>query len=188
MRKPGTGMRFQASYSKRYMHGELDFDRLVEQHYAALYRFAFSLAGNESDAGDLVQETYLILLNKAAGIADPAKVKSWLFTTLYRNFLGRRKHLVRFPHHEVSEVETDLPEVAPELGPADWRKVTDALAAIDEVFRGPIALFYLEDYSYPDIARILDVPLGTVKSRISRGIALLQRAMVERVREVEGAA
>jgi RNA polymerase sigma factor (sigma-70 family) len=169
------------------MHGELDFDRLVDQHYAALYRFAFSLAGNESDAGDLVQETYHTLLTKAAGISDQGKVKSWLFTTLYRLFLGRRKHLVRFPHHEVSEVENDLPDVPPQLGPADWRRATDALAAIDEVFRAPVALFYLEDCSYPEIARILDVPLGTVKSRISRGIALLQRMMIERVRIEEGA-
>lgn len=169
------------------MRGELDFDRLVEQHYAALYRFAFSLAGNESDAGDLVQETYYTLLSKAAGITDPTKVKTWLFTTLYRFFLGRRKHLVRFPHHEVSEVETDLPGVPPELGPADWQKVTDALTCLDEVFRAPVALFYFNDYSYPEIAQILEVPLGTVKSRISRGIALLQRVMIERVRVEEGA-
>lgn len=169
------------------MHGELDFDRLVEQHYAALYRFAFSLAGSESDAGDLVQDTFHTLLAKAAGIADHSKVKSWLFTTLYRHFLGRRKHRVRFPHHEVAEVEDELPDVAPDLGPADWRQVTDALARLDEVFRAPVALFYLEDYSYPEIARILDVPLGTVKSRISRGIALLQRAVLAGVREEEEA-
>jgi RNA polymerase sigma factor (sigma-70 family) len=163
------------------MHGEMDFDALVEQHYAALYRFAFSLAGNESDAGDLVQDAFHTLLIKSAGIADLTKVKSWLFTTLYRHFLGRRKHLVRFPQHELGEVENELPEILPELGPADWQQVTDALAKVDEVFRAPVALYYLEEYSYPEIARILEVPLGTVKSRISRGIAHLQHAILARV-------
>jgi len=162
------------------MRGDIDFESLVGQHYASLYRFAFSLCGNESDAGDLVQETFEILMAKSSQIVNATKAKSWLFTTLYRLFLGRRKHLVLFPHHEVAEVADELPTVPPEPPTrADWPLLVASLAAMDELFRAPVALFYLEEYSYAEIATVLDVPLGTVKSRIARGIALLQRSIVE---------
>jgi len=161
------------------MRGDIDLERLADQHYAPLYRFALSLCTNENDACDLVQETFYLLAAKNHQIDDPSKVKSWLFTTLYRMFLGRRRRLVRFPHYELDEVEEQLPETPPQIGRVDWPVVADCLARLDEAFRGPVALFYLEDYSYDEIAKILEVPLGTVKSRISRGIASLQRMMIE---------
>ena len=161
------------------MRGDMDLERLVDQHYAALYRFALSLAGHESDAVDLVQETYYLLASKGHQLHDPTKVKSWLFTTLYRLFTGGRRRLVRFPQHELAEVEEELPAVLPEPPHrSDWNVLSQCLVRLDETFRAPIALFYLEDYSYQDIAQILRVPLGTVKSRISRGIVALQAMMV----------
>jgi RNA polymerase sigma factor (sigma-70 family) len=61
----------------------------------------------------------------------------------------------------------------------DTTMVVDALARLDEAFRAPVALSYLEDYSYEEIAEILEIPLGTVKSRIARGIAQLQQALLK---------
>jgi RNA polymerase sigma-70 factor (ECF subfamily) len=158
------------------MRGEPDFEQLVEEHHAPLYRFALSLAHDESEAADLVQEAFYIWAAKGHQLTDPARVKSWLFTTLHREFLGRRRRLARFPHHELSEVEAELPD-APPAPPErlDWRVLADCLAKVDPTFQAPVALFYLEDYSYNEIAAILGVPLGTVKSRISRGIAQLQQ-------------
>ena len=70
------------------------FAQLVDAHYAPLYRFALSLARNGSDAGDLVQQTFFIWATKGHGLRELSKVKSWLFTTLYREFLrGRRRDL-----------------------------------------------------------------------------------------------
>jgi len=163
------------------MRSDLDFALLVDQHYAALYRFAISLAGNESDARDLVQETFQIWAVKGHQLEDPAKVKTWLFTTLHREFLARRRRMLRFPHFELAEVGDELPDVPPEIpGRADWRVVTDCLSRMDQIFQAPVALFYLEDYSYNEIAAILEIPLGTVKSRIARGIGQLQRVLVQR--------
>jgi RNA polymerase sigma-70 factor (ECF subfamily) len=157
------------------MRGDMDLERLVEQHYAALYRFALSLSGHESDASDLVQETFYVLATKGHQLVDSTKVKSWLFTTLYRAFTGGRRRLLRFPHHNLMEVEAELPALLPEPpSHSDWAMVSQCLVRLDETFRAPIALFYLEDYSYKDIAEVLQVPLGTVKSRIARGIAALQ--------------
>ena len=163
------------------MRSDLDFERLVDQHYATLYRFAASLCGNESDAADMVQQTYYLLATRNHQIADVTKVKSWLFTTLYRMFLGRQRRSIRFVHQELSEVEHDLPEVPPPPTTIDWESVARSLTQLDETFRAPIALFYLEDHSYGEIAEILDVPLGTVKSRIARGIRAMQRMLMDRI-------
>lgn len=163
------------------MRGDLDLERLVDQHYAALYRFALSLCGHESDACDLVQETFFLLATKGHQLTDHSKVKGWLFTTLFRLFTGGRRRLIRFPQQQLADVEEELLEVPAEPpSRVDWDVLSQCLARLDEIFRAPVALFYLEDYSYNDIAEILHVPLGTVKSRIARGIASLQTMMIER--------
>src|SRR5690242_6311951 len=82
---------------------ELDFEKLVEDYYMALYRFAFSLSRQESDAADLTQQTFLLWASKGHQLRDPSKVKTWLFTSLYRQFLSRRRHQERF----VESAETE---------------------------------------------------------------------------------
>ena len=153
-----------------------DFEGLVAQYYEPLYQFAFSLARAEADACDLTQQTFLVWATKGHQLRDPDKVKTWLFTTLHRLFLESRRRYKRFPHHELESVEVELPVVQPHLFSAlDTRKALDALGRVDETFQAPVALFYLQDCSYNEIAAILELPLGTVKSRISRGIAQLQK-------------
>jgi RNA polymerase sigma-70 factor (ECF subfamily) len=157
------------------MSQETDFEKLVDAWYPSLYRFAFSLTRQESDACDLTQETFLIWAQKGHQVRDDTKVKSWLFTTLYREYLQRHRRRVRFPEVEFGDVESELPEVPPPSPERiDRHGVLKALARLDLNFQAPLALFYLEDHTYPEIAEILQVPLGTVKSRISRGIAQLQ--------------
>src|ERR1700747_437279 len=74
----------------------IDFNALVDSFYAALYRFALSLSRRESDAADLVQQTFYIWALKGHQLRDESKVKTWLFMTLYREFLARRRHDDRF--------------------------------------------------------------------------------------------
>ena len=162
------------------MTPDVDFERVVDLHYASLYRFAFSLTRNESDASDLVQQAFYIWATKGHQLHDKSKVKSWLFTTLHREYLEKHRKIVRFPQVDLAEVEGELPGVGPaSLNRIDGAAVLQALARVEQPFQAPVALFYLEDYSYPEIAEILKVPLGTVKSRISRGIAQLQQLMRE---------
>jgi RNA polymerase sigma-70 factor (ECF subfamily) len=158
------------------MPGQSEFEGLVNQHYAALYRFALSLAGQEADACDLTQQAFYIWARKGHQLKDPAKAKSWLFTTLHREFLLRQRRLTRFPHQPLETVDLPLcdPQVARHL---DGAAVVQALVRLDEPFRAPLALFYLEDYSYQGIADVLRIPLGTVKSRIARGLAQLQKLL-----------
>lgn len=158
----------------------MDFNELVETHYRGLFQFALSLARSEADAGDLTQETFLRWAQKGAQLRDATKVKSWLYTTLYRLFLGRQRHVTRFPHDEIGDAENRLPVVEPEaIRAMEGQDVMAALAEIDEVFRTPLVLFYLEDHSYQEIAEILDVPPGTVMSRLWRGKEQLRARLAD---------
>jgi len=160
-------------------HG-LDFESVVAQFYEPLYQFAFSLTHSEADACDLAQETFYVWATKGHQLRDESKVKTWLFTTLHRQFLQSRRRLVRFPQEDLEAVKLQLPAIASVASRhLDARQAVAALAQVDEVYRAPLALFYLDDTPYKDIAEILEIPLGTVKSRISRGIAQLQVLLAE---------
>lgn len=175
---PGTVAPAQDSYNQE--HGcELDFQAIVEAHYAPMFRFAMSLARTENDACDLVQGTFLVWASKGQQLRDPSRVKSWLFTTLHRRFLETQRRSSRFPHHEISEVVQELPILEPNLvDRLDGQGAVELLSHIDPQFKAAVALYYLEDYSYPEIAGILEIPLGTVKSRIARGLGQLRELLL----------
>lgn len=159
-----------------------DFTQLVDAHYAPLYRFALSLAKNPADASDLTQQTFFIWARKGDQLRDAAKVKSWLFTTLYREFLrGRRRadHVTALEDLPPGETEPAAPEVDVVAG-MDAGLVVETLQSVDEVYRVPLTLFYLEDLAYREIAEVLEVPIGTVMSRLSRGKAQLRAALARK--------
>jgi RNA polymerase sigma factor (sigma-70 family) len=155
------------------------FTQLVDAHYTALYRFALSLARNASDACDLVQQTFFIWATKGEGLRDESKAKSWLFTTLYREFLrGKRRDQRATSIEDLPVQERDIAtEDIDRVARLDAATVMTALQSVDEVFRAPLMLFYLEELSYVEIAELLSVPIGTVMSRLSRGKAQLRCAL-----------
>ncbi len=164
--------------TKRFMNSADQFETVVCEHYEPLFRFAMSLTRSESDAGDLTQQTFCIWATKGHQLRDISRVRPWLFTTLHRTFLNARRREGRFPHHELGEVADQLPVLSTEpANQADCSLVLPALAKVDDVYQAAVALFYLEDCSYKDIAEILDVPVGTVKSRIARGITQLREIL-----------
>src|SRR6266436_4536606 len=156
-----------------------DFEQIVSEYYESLYKFAFSLTHVEADACDLTQQTFYIWAIKSHQLRDRSKVKSWLFTILHREFLTTRKRAIRFPHFELIEDSENLPSVAPEIvNKLDAARAVEFLSQVQEPFRAALSLFYMEDYSYKEIAHILEVPLGTIRSRISRGLAQLQELIL----------
>lgn len=161
------------------MNSADQFEAMVSEHYEPLLRFAMSLTRVESDALDLTQHTFHVWATKGHQLRDFTKVKAWLYTTLHRAFLNMRRRHSRFPHQDLEEVIDQLPAVSPVLADqVDSLQVLPALAKIDETYQAAVALYYLEDYAYKDIAFILDVPVGTVKSRIARGIAQLRAILL----------
>ena len=160
---------------------EVDYEQAVNSFYEPLYGFAYSLSGNENDACELTQETFARLLSKSAQVREESKLKSWLFTTLYRVFLGWKSRERRLPHLEISSVEHELPPVAAELVDMMERDtVRDALLKIDERYRVPLMLYYLEEHSYEEIAELLEIPIGTVMSRLSRAKVLMRQCLAAR--------
>ena len=160
------------------MADNLKFESLVERYYAPLYQFAFSLTRAEADACDLTQQTFTVWATKGHQLRDNSKVKTWLFTTLHREFLNSRRRQTRFPHLDLDAAEAELPSVSPvAVSRLDTAQVLDTLTRVDEVYQAAVALFYLQDCSYNEMAEILGVPLGTVKSRLARGISQLQQLL-----------
>ncbi|TVR49590.1 MAG: RNA polymerase sigma factor [Puniceicoccaceae bacterium] len=155
-----------------------DFSSIVDAYYRDLFRFALSLARNPDDAADLTQQTFFIYAEKQHTVRNEKAVKSWLFTTLYREFLRNRRHANRFepmsvedgPNHEPTESDDPITAV-------DAQTALDCLQQLDDTFRAPLTLFYLEDFSYQEIANVLDIPIGTVMSRLSRGKSQIRKRL-----------
>jgi RNA polymerase sigma-70 factor (ECF subfamily) len=166
--------------------GRLDFESLVNAYHRPLYRFALSLTHSEDEASELTQQTFYILATKGHQLYDVSKVKTWLFTTLHRQFLQARRRESRFPHYELEKVGNGLPSIAPAMMERlDATSVLQALAELDELHRAPLTLFYLDEHSYKEIAEILEIPVGTVQSRIARGKAQLHRILTQREPAIE---
>lgn len=146
-----------------------------------LYRFALSLSRQESDAADLTQQTFFLWASKGHQLRDESKVKTWLFTSLYREFLGRKRQQDRFVDAE-SNAEAISAQAVPAsvVNQLDGDIVQRALLALEEIYRAPLTLFYLQQHSYKEIAETLEIPIGTVMSRISRGKEQLRQALADR--------
>ena len=162
------------------MVSDLDFEQLVNLYYQPLYRFALSLTRTETDAGDLTQQTFYIYETKGHQLRDRAKVKAWLFTTMHREYLNSQRRALRFPHFALEQVDGELPSAPVEsFAHLDAESVLEALSKVDEPHQAALALFYLEDYSYQEMADMLGVPIGTIKSRLARGVARLREILAD---------
>ncbi|BCX46514.1 RNA polymerase sigma factor [Haloferula helveola] len=156
-----------------------EFEELVDAHYEPLYRFALSMAKNRETAADLVQQTFCIWAQKGHQLKDRSKAKTWLFTTLHREFLSHARKSKRYSDEELTEAVAGRLEATEDEADRhmDAQRALDLLGELDETFRAPITLFYLQQHSYKEIASILDIPIGTVMSRISRAKETLRKRM-----------
>jgi RNA polymerase sigma-70 factor (ECF subfamily) len=158
---------------------KIDLQAIVSKYYASLYRFGLALAKNESEAADLMQETFLILAKHEKRIREPEKIKAWLFTTLRREFLRKIRIHTAHPEVEFQPEEYEIPEIESDaLRTIDGRTALAAVEKVEESNRSALELFYLADLSCKEIASTLGVPIGTVMSRLSRGKAQLRRALL----------
>lgn len=155
-----------------------EFQELVDANYQALFRFAVSLTRDPDRAGDLVQQTFCIWAEKGDQLRDRTKAKTWLFTTLHREFLSQRRKASRFSDECADTAAERLSATEDDADrQMDGQRALELLGELDETFRAPLALFYLQQHSYKEIAEILEIPIGTVMSRISRAKEILRRQM-----------
>lgn len=157
---------------------EQTFEEAVSAYYEPLYRFALGLSRSEADAADLTQRAFERFGEKSSVLRDKTKTKTWLFTTLYRDFLQQKRHTSRFPHSELDETfDATIVELPRAEMAADANTAVAALNEMEEPFRSTLVLFYLQEHSYKEIADVLDVPIGTVMSRLARGKEMLRARM-----------
>lgn len=149
-------------------------EQLVADHYEGLYRYAYRLAGSAADAADLTQEAFCKAQMRLHQLREPDRAKAWLFSILRNDYLHRLR--TERTHREAplgppDELPAPAPDPAPDIEPDELQRALDTLP---EPFRTPLILFYFEEFSYRDIAEHMDVPIGTVMSRLARAKAQLR--------------
>lgn len=154
------------------------FEAFVEANYQAAYRFAFSLSGNHADACDITQQAFYLAHTRAEQLRDASKRKQWVFTILHREFLRTRRREKAHPQTALEFSEPELPLISVDHATLlDSQTVLLVLQSLEENFRSPLVLFYLDQLSYKEIAAALEVPIGTVMSRLARGKQMLRQRL-----------
>lgn len=173
---------------RRYLAGDAGaFATLVERHQARVYGLCLRVTGDPEDAADATQEAFVSALRKLGQFRGDAAFTTWMHRVAVNACYDLLRKRSRQPMLHLATDE-DLP--TPEAGPpapdhadevAGTHDAAAALARIPEEFRVALVLADVQDLPYEQIAKILDVPVGTVKSRVFRGRIALARAIgVER--------
>ena len=162
----------------------------------SLYNFAYRLTLDEDDARDLVQDTYLRALRFIDSFKKGTNAKAWLFRILKNGFINeyrkKRREPVKVDYQEVEEFynsEDSGKTITPDLRVDMLRnlvgdEISGALNALDVEFKTVIILCDLEGFKYEEIAGIMDIPVGTVRSRLHRARQLLKVKLAEYAREM----
>ena len=172
-----------------------DRERFVDdamEHMPSLYTAAMRMTRNSSDAEDLVQETYLKAFRAYDGFEEGTNLKAWLYRILTNTFINTYRAKKRRPEADVEDVEdlylyhrlvgyggSNLGRSAEDevLSRFTDEAVKTAIESLPESFRMTVLLADVEGFSYKEIAGIMDVPVGTVMSRLHRGRGALQKAL-----------
>ena len=177
------------------MADKTKFSDQAMQYMDALYTAALRLTHNAADAEDLVQETYLKAYRAYGGFEEGTNLRAWLYRILTNTFINNYRSKKRRPD------ETDIDEIedlylyrrlggleaaaagrSAEEELLDWftdAEVKEAVEALPEQFRMAVLLADVEGFSYKEIAEILDIPIGTVMSRLHRGRKALQKRLYD---------
>jgi RNA polymerase sigma factor (sigma-70 family) len=153
--------------------------KLVDDNYSALYRYAYRLSGSAADADDLTQDSFCKAQLNLAQLRDPSRARPWLFSIL-RNAYLHRVRADRQARCVSLEGIGDLAEPSPEpLPDIDPEQLQMALNELSEVYRTPLILYYFDDFSYREIAEQMELPIGTVMSRLARAKAWLRGRLIQ---------
>lgn len=156
--------------------GERAFAELLRRHQGKVRGLLMRLTSDRNLADDLAQEVFLRAYRGLCGFEGRARFSTWLYRIAYNVYLNHRarsRELAALP--ENFESGAQAPETSMSAARSDLRRDLDAaIAALPERYRAVVMLYYLEDVSYPEIAEILDLPLGTVKTHLHRAKRMLR--------------
>jgi RNA polymerase sigma-70 factor (ECF subfamily) len=149
---------------------------LVEDHYEAVYRFAYRLCGNAQDAEDLTQEAFCVAQTRLRQLRSTDRARAWLFTIVRNIYLQQHRRTLPVGRTALDEVP-DPSSASDSLTAGesvDEAHLHQALLRLPETYRTPLLLYYFGEFSYREIAEILGLPVGTVMSRLARAKAQLR--------------
>lgn len=168
-----------------------DFNEEILPHLDAIYNFALKLTANSDDAEDLVQDTIVKAYRFFSSYEKGTNAKGWLFRILKNSYINNYRKASRQPHKvDYDEIEPFYETIRSEqsdttdmesrmYGEMMDDDVTSALNRLPEDFRTVVLLCDIEGFSYEEIANMVDVPIGTIRSRLHRGRNLLKAELTD---------
>jgi RNA polymerase sigma-70 factor, ECF subfamily len=177
------------------MADQADFETVAMEHLPSLYSGAYRMTHNKADAEDLVQETYLKAYRSFHGFEAGTNLRAWLFRIMTNTYINMYRQKQRRPNQQELDNVEDLflyrrigGQEAAKLGRTTEdevlekfteSEVSDAVKSLPDAFRIPVLLADVEGFSYKEIAELLEIPIGTVMSRLHRGRKALQKQLFE---------
>jgi len=160
-----------------------DLTQLVADHHAVLYRYAYRLTGSSADAEDLTQQVFLIAQTKLEQVRSQESVRAWLFAVLRNAYLKSHRKKIPLPAASLDFDVESIPAEPPTPDQIDGEELQAALDDLPAEFKVVLLLFYFEHRSYKEISEQLDLPIGTVMSRLSRAKGHLRARLFDRSAE-----
>ncbi len=158
------------------------YQEYILPHFQIMFNSAWRLSGNREDAEDLVQETFFYAIKNFSQLRDRNKCKYWLFAILKNLFLkeiekGKKRLEMEFDlfsnHlHDINNIENEL------IKDETKKNIRALIDKMDDRLKRPILMFYYERLSYKEVAESLNIPIGTVMSRIARGKVFLKKELI----------
>jgi RNA polymerase sigma-70 factor (ECF subfamily) len=177
--------------TKKEIRKQSDFNEEIIPHLDALYNFGLRLTSDPNDAEDLVQDTIVKAYRFFSSYEKGTNAKAWLFRILKNSYINNYRRKSKKPQQvDYDEVATFYETIRAErtdtsdLEDTMYRElidddITNALDEIPEDFRTVVLLCDVEDFTYEEIANMLDVPIGTIRSRLHRGRNLLKAQLMD---------
>ena len=157
----------------------MDVAQLVAEHHRAVHAYAFRLSGSIPDAEDLTQQVFLVAQQKLGQLRKEGSARSWLFAILRNCFLKNRQRRRPVPAASLQLNINTVPAEIPEEEDIDLERLQQAINQLPDGFRLVLVMFYFEERSYREIAEGLDLPIGTVMSRLARAKQHLRSKLFE---------
>jgi RNA polymerase sigma-70 factor (ECF subfamily) len=194
-----TGPTGSDAYTSSAALSRDEFQALLVDVLPSAYGYALRLCRARADAEDLVQEAALLAFRGAHGFAAGTNFKAWFFRIVTTCFWGRHRQARRRPqtvdlddtpdlYLYAQSAQNGLPYTGDDpcallLDKLGTERVADAIAQLPEEFAVVCTLYFVEDFAYQEIADVLDVPVGTVRSRLHRGRKMLQKTLWQAARD-----
>lgn len=158
----------------------MEIAQLVAEHHQVVYRYAYRLTGSVPDAEDLTQQVFLTAQERLSQLRKEDSARGWLLAILRNYFLKLRQKRRPIPAENLGFDVQTVPTVIPKETDIDRERLQQALDELPTKFRLVLTMFYYEACSYREIADRLDLPIGTVMSRLARAKGHLRAKLFRR--------